>query len=59
MANQRAKNVRRITITLPDDLLEALKVESEKVGKNRLEVVRETLAEYLQQKQQKKTKTQK
>lgn len=59
MANQRAKNVRRITITLPDDLLEALKVESEKVGKNRLEVVRETLTDYLQQKQQKKTKTQK
>lgn len=59
MANQRAKNVRRITITLPDELLDALKVESEKVGKNRLEVVRETLTEYLQQKQQKKTKTQK
>ena len=51
--------MRRITITLPDDLLEALKVESEKVGKNRLEVVRETLTDYLQQKQQKKTKTQK
>ncbi len=59
MANQRAKDVRRITITLPNDLLEALKVESEKVGKNRLEVVRETLTDYLQQKQQKKTKTQK
>lgn len=56
MANQRAKNVKRITITLSDELLDALKDESEKLGKNRLEIVRETLAEHLQQ--NKKVKSQ-
>ena len=56
MANQRAKHVKRITITLPDELLDALRDASEKLGKNRLEIVRETLAELLQPKGKKTTK---
>lgn len=56
MANQRAKHVKRITITLSDELLDALRDASEKLGKNRLEIVRETLAEHLQPKGKKTTK---
>lgn len=43
MANQRAKNVKRVTLTLPDELLRSIEAESKKSGKNRLDLIREAL----------------
>lgn len=43
MANQRAKNVKRVTLTLPDKLLKAIEEDSKKSGQNRLDYIRQVL----------------
>lgn len=47
MANKRADNIRRVTITLDADLLKELEAACEKSGQNRLEVIREAIAAQL------------
>lgn len=47
MANQRKKGIERVTLTLPDELLEQIESEAERLGKDRLSLMREILAGYL------------
>jgi len=47
MANQRKKGVERITLTIPDELLEKAEREAELRGVDRLAIVREAIAAYL------------
>lgn len=50
MPNKRADNIKRVTITLDDELLRALEAESSADNKNRLEIIREAIAAHLAKK---------
>lgn len=41
--NKRAENIKRITITIDEELLERIEAASEKAGINRLEYIRKAL----------------
>jgi len=58
MPNKRADNIKRVTVTLDDELLRSLEAECAQDNKNRLELIREAIADYLAQKgdSQKKSK---
>jgi hypothetical protein len=47
MANQRKKGIERVTLTLPDEMLRLLEAEAERLGKDRLALMREVLAQHL------------
>lgn len=44
MSNKRADNIKRVTITLDDELLRQLEAECKRAGVNRLEIIREAIA---------------
>ena len=44
MPNKRADNIKRVTITLDDELLRQLEAECKRAGVNRLEIIREAIA---------------
>lgn len=50
MANQRGKSIKRISLTLPDDLLARIESEVERSGGDRLALIREAVKDYLDQK---------
>lgn len=56
MANQRKKGVSRVTLTIPDELLERAEAEAEQLGTDRLAIIREAIANYLAQKPKVKTR---
>jgi hypothetical protein len=47
MANQRKKGIERVTLTMPDEMLNRLETEALRLGKDRLALMREVLAAYL------------
>jgi metal-responsive CopG/Arc/MetJ family transcriptional regulator len=47
MANQRGKNIKRISLTLPDELLARVEQEVQKTGRDRLAVIRDAIRDYL------------
>lgn len=47
MANKRRKGVARVTLTIPDELLERAEAEAKERGLDRLAVIREALENYL------------
>lgn len=47
MANQRKKGIERVTLTLPDELLQQIQSEAQRLGRDRLSLMREILAEHL------------
>ena len=51
MPNKRADNIKRVTITIDDELLRSLEAECKRAGNNRLEVIREAIAAYIKKKQ--------
>lgn len=51
--NKRADNIKRVTITIDDELLRDLEKSCGKLGKNRLEVIREAIAQYIKNKKEK------
>ena len=59
MPNKRADNIKRVTITIDDELLRELEAECKRAGNNRLEVIREAIAAYIQKKQLKNGDTEK
>lgn len=50
MPGKRADNIKRVTITIDDELLRLLEAESKKSGMNRLEVIREAIAGHIKNK---------
>lgn len=50
MPNKRADNIKRVTITIDDELLRLLEVECKKAGVNRLDVIREAIASHIKNK---------
>lgn len=55
MPNKRADNIKRVTITIDDELLRQLEAECKRSGANRLEVIREAIAAHVKkQKEQSK-----
>lgn len=50
MPNKRADNIKRVTVTLDDELLRALEAECSVGNRNRLELIREAIAAYLAKK---------
>lgn len=51
--NKRADNIKRVTVTLDDELLRELEAACAKQNKNRLEVIREAIASHLKTKKDK------
>lgn len=47
MANQRKKGVSRVSLTIPDELLQRVEKEAEELGIDRLAVMRDALEVYL------------
>ena len=47
MANQRKKGIERVTLTLPDEMLEAIERKAASRGTDRLALMREVLSDYL------------
>lgn len=45
--NKRADNIKRVTLTLEDELLTMLQKVSQRTGKNRMDIIREAIASYL------------
>jgi metal-responsive CopG/Arc/MetJ family transcriptional regulator len=56
MPNKRADNIKRVTITIDDELLYLLEAECKRAGVNRLEVIREAIATHVKNKQGKQSK---
>jgi metal-responsive CopG/Arc/MetJ family transcriptional regulator len=56
MANQRKKGIERLTLTLPDELLASLEADASARGVDRLALLREILADYLNTQHPKSTK---
>ena len=55
MPNKRADNIKRVTITIDDELLRQLEAECKRSGANRLEIIREAIATHVKkQKEQSK-----
>lgn len=59
MPNKRADNIKRVTITLDDELLRQLEAECKRAGVNRLEIIREAIATHVKMNRDKKQDTQK
>ncbi len=59
MPNKRADNIKRVTITIDDELLRQLEAECRRAGLNRLEVIREAIATHVKKKRDNKQDTQK
>lgn len=59
MPNKRADNIKRVTITIDDELLRQLEAECKRSGLNRLEVIREAIATRVKKQTTKKQDTQK
>lgn len=59
MPNKRADNIKRVTITIDDELLRQLEAECKRAGLNRLEVIREAIATRVKKQTTKKQDTQK
>ena len=59
MPNKRADNIKRVTITLDDELLRQLEAECKRAGVNRLEIIREAIATRVKKNSEKKQDTQK
>lgn len=55
MPGKRADNIKRVTITIDDELLRLLEAECKKAGVNRLEVIREAIAGYIKKNKQSDT----
>ena len=51
MPNKRADNIKRVTITIDDELLCLLEAECKRAGVNRLDVIREAIAVHVKNKQ--------
>lgn len=47
MANQRKQGVSRVTLTIPDELLQRAELEAEERGVDRLAIIREALEDHL------------
>ena len=45
--NKRAENIKRVTVTIDDELLRELEASCAAQGKNRLDVIREAIATFL------------
>lgn len=50
MPNKRAENIKRVTVTIDDELLRLLEAECKKTGVNRLDVIREAIASHIKNK---------
>lgn len=53
MPNKRADNIKRVTITIDDELLRQLEAECKRSGANRLEVIREAIATHVKKQKEK------
>ena len=59
MPNKRADNIKRVTITIDDELLRQLEAECKRAGVNRLEVIREAIAMHVRKNKDNKQNTKK
>ena len=53
MPNKRADNIKRVTITIDDELLRQLEAECKRSGANRLEIIREAIATHVKKQKEK------